>query len=227
MLPKETASYSIMLMTALLVSGSAISTSASATVITDATNDFIPTFTGTPSGDLDVLSAFATFDGLSFHIGGTVNGNIGTLPTALYVFGFNRGAGTANFASLGLAGVSFDSVITMTGAGVTGGRDIVANVPIIVPAGAAHISGSSFVIDILASILPSEGLPPDQYSVNLWTRDTSSIGNAALADFAPDNSNFAVSPALSVPEPATASLVAAAVAGLLAFRRRRSLNTDY
>ena len=42
---------------------------AHATVITDAAGDFLPSFAGTHSGDLDVLSVFATFDGVAFHIG--------------------------------------------------------------------------------------------------------------------------------------------------------------
>src|SRR5437868_3712671 len=111
------------------------------TVITDASNDFLSTFAGTHSGDLDVLSTFATFDGSTFHIGANLNGNVGTLPSALYVFGFNRGAGSNNFSSLGLPGIVFDAVITMTAAGVTGGRDLVANTPITLPTGAAKISG--------------------------------------------------------------------------------------
>lgn len=138
-----------------------------ATVVTDPANDFIPSFTGAKSGDLDVLSAFATFDGTSFHIGATLNGNVGTLPSSLYVFGFNRGAGTSNFAAIGVPNVIFDSVITLTGAGVTGGRDLVANTVLTLPAGSARISGPSFQIDVPASLLPSEGFSPLQYQVNL------------------------------------------------------------
>src|SRR5689334_16021443 len=92
-----------------------VATRADGATITDPAGDFIPTFTGTPSPDLDVRSSFATFDGSAFHFGATVNGPVGTLADALYVIGFNRGAGTANFASIGLPNVIFDSVITMTG----------------------------------------------------------------------------------------------------------------
>jgi len=143
---------------------------AHATTVVDAPNDFILSFTGAHSPDLDVLSTFATFDGSTFHIGATLNGNVGTLPSALYVFGFDRGAGsvTSNFAAIGLPNVIFDSVITMTGAGVTGGRDLVANAAITLPAGAAQISGASFTIDIPAGLLPSQGRALDAYGFNLW-----------------------------------------------------------
>lgn len=190
-----------------------------ATVVTDPANDFIPTFTGAKSGDLDVLSAFATFDGTAFHIGATLNGNVGTLPTSLYVFGFNRGAGTSNFAAIGLPNVIFDSVITLTGAGVTGGRDLVANTALTLPAGSTRISGASFQIDVPVSLLPSQGFAPLQYQVNLWPRDASApAGNGQIADFAPDAQDFPVS---AVPEPWSISAIPAGLLALALFRRRR------
>src|SRR4051812_7973086 len=118
---------------AMTVLAVCFSASGGAAVITDPANDFIASFTGTKSGDLDVLSTFATFNGTNFQIGGTLNAPVGTNPNALYVFGFNRGAATSNFAALGLPGIVFDTEITMTGAGVLGGRDLVANQPITLP----------------------------------------------------------------------------------------------
>ena len=195
-----------------------------ATTVVDAPNDFISSFAGAHSPDLDVLSTFATFDGSTFHIGATLNGNVGTLPSALYVFGFDRGAGavTSNFAAIGLPGVIFDSVITMTGAGVTGGRDLVANAPITLPAGAAHISGPSFTIDIPAALLPSQGREFDAYGFNLWPRDASvAAGNGQIADFAPDNSDAIVSRVAAVPEPETYLLFAMGLLPVARALRRR------
>lgn len=198
---------------------------ARATTITDPANDFLTTFTGTRSGALDVLSAFVLYDGTTFRIGATVNAPISTFPTALYVFGFDRGAGsrTSNFNSLGLNGVIFDSVITVTGNGVTGGRDLVAGAALTLPTGAATITGSSFEVDFPASLLPSQGLQPGQYGVNLWPRDPASPRPAGvtttdfqIADFAPNNATFAASP---VPEPGTLALFGTAL-GLFTWRRR-------
>jgi hypothetical protein len=38
----------------------------------DPANDFIPTFAGVHSADLDVQSVFATYDGVNLHIGATL-----------------------------------------------------------------------------------------------------------------------------------------------------------
>lgn len=162
--------------------------------VTDPTGDFSPSFTGAKSLDLDVVSFFTTFDGTTFHIGGTMNGAIGTLPTSLYVIGFDRGAGTPRFAAINEPEVLFNSVVTLTGKGVAAVNLLApaaSSTPL--PANAVHISGSTFEIDVPAALLPSAGLPPSQYQVNLWPRDTSQAGNAAVSDFAPENAVLGVS----------------------------------
>lgn len=198
---------------------------AQATVVSDAANDFLTSFTGVHSPDLDVRSVSATFDGTAFHIGATVGANVGTLSSALYVWGFDRGRGatTSSFAGLGLPGVMFDAVITMTGTGVLGGRDLVAGRAITLPAGSAHISGDSFVIDVPLSALLSQGFDPLHYGINLWPRDSASVRPAGatnndfqIADFAPNATNF------SVPEPGALSLLlAGGLAAAAATRQRR------
>lgn len=204
----------------LAVAAIGLAQPARAGAITDPAGDFIPTFTGVKNGDLDVLSAFATYDGSTFTIGATLNGAVGTTASSLYVFGFNRGAATNNFSAIGAGGVVFDATITLTGAGVTGGRDLVAGTTITLPAGAATISGDSFQIIVPGVLLPSEGLQPAAYGVNLWPRDATQAGNAAIADFAPNNSDFVVG-AATVPEPLSLSLLASGVAGAAVVRRRR------
>src|SRR5262245_56148059 len=106
--------------TALEIAAVAIATTliaapATATTITDPGGDFIPAFSGTKSGDIDVISASVTFDGTVFHFSAALNGAVGTLPTSLYVIGVNRGAATSSFAAspVNLPGVVFDTVITM------------------------------------------------------------------------------------------------------------------
>ena len=193
---------------------------ASATVVTDPANDFIPSFGGAHSGDIDVLSTSATFNGTSFQLGGTMNGSIGTLPTSLYVFGVNRGASTANFAAIGLSNVIFDAVITLTGTGVLGGRDLVANAALNLAGATATISGTSLLINVPLSDLPSQGFSALGYQFNLWPRDTSVAGNAAISDFAPNTSDFLAS---QVPEPWTAALLLTGLVGLALSRRAASV----
>src|SRR3954454_4754165 len=169
-IPKQ--AYLTGLAAAFLLSASAITHTAAAGSITDLPNDFISTFAGTDDPSLDVLSFSTTFDGPTFHITATENGDIASFPTGRFVIGFNRGAATRNFAAIGLPNIVFDSVITLNSNGVAGGRDLVTNLPITLPAGAATILGSTFHIDVPAFLLPSQGLLPAQYGVNLWPRDT-------------------------------------------------------
>ena len=195
---------------------------AGAVTITDPVGDFIPAFSGTHSGDIDVVSASVTFDGTAFHFSATLDGAIGTLPTSLYVIGVNRGAATSNFAAppINLPGVVFDTVVTMTGTGVTGGRDLITNTALVLPVGAAHIAGDSFELDIPLSLLPSAGFSPLQYGFNLWPRDISVTADAThtpIADFAPDNATFV---ATAVPEPMSLALLGSGLLGMCLVRRR-------
>jgi hypothetical protein len=202
---------------AVLAAAFALISAAQAAPIADPAQDFIPSFTGAHNGDLDILSTFATFDGTSFRIGGTMNGSIGSTNPSLYVMGINRGAGTAAFAAVGLTNVLFDTVVTMTGTGVTAGRNTTTNAGFSLPAGSALISGNSFEIVIpLASLPASAGFTPEQYGFNLWTRDQSRAGTAALADFAPNNATFAA----TVAEPVSLGLMLTGLLGMGLVRRR-------
>lgn len=186
--------------------------------ITDPKGDFLTTFAGSSaSTDLDVLSASVFYNPNTdlFTLTATMDGLIGTTATGFYVWGVNRGAGTAGFASLGLNGVRFDRVIILRpdGTGTIPGVGAL-------PGGSITISGKTITGVVSGSLLTSTGFANKlDYTFNLWPRDGAFSGTAAISDFAPNNANFT---ATAVPEPGTAWLGALGLAGLLAWRRRQS-----
>lgn len=183
--------------------------------ITDPRGDFLASFGGSStSSDLDVLAASAFYDASTdlFTLTATMDGAIGSTATGLYVWGVNRGAGTAGFSSLGITGVRFDRVIILRpdGTGTVGGVGAV-------PGGSVAISGNTITGTVSGSLLASTGFNKLDYTFNLWPRDGAFSGTAAISDFAPDNANFTATP---VPEPASAALLLGGL-GVMAFAARR------
>jgi len=181
---------------------------AHAAPVADPAGDFLATFAGQQSStDLDILSVSADYIEASdtFILSSTSAGDIGLTPKGLFVWGVNRGTGTAGFAANGLPGVLFDLVVLLRpdGTGSVGGTALTA--------GSVTVSGKTLTASISGSLLPSKGFAKQDYTWNLWPRDTAVAGFAAISDFAPDNSNIATT--LAVPEPGTYALMAA---GLLA-----------
>jgi hypothetical protein len=187
---------------------------ANAAVITDPVGDYIPSFTGAKTVDRDVVAASASYANGNFDFGGTFAGSVGSTAGTVYVFGINRGAGTARFGAIA-TGVLFDSVVIVTPNVSTVVRDFVANSVTPLAASATTINGNSIDVMVAGALLPSTGFSVAQYTVNLWPRSGLS-DNSQIADFAPDNSNFGV----SVPEPASLALLGVGMVGLITTRRR-------
>ncbi len=188
--------------------------------ITDAAGDWLPTYTGPRNsllnGDLDILKAQVFFDGRFFTFTSTSAGNIGSTTGAFFVWGMNRGAGTARFPTLA-PGVLFDWVLSITPNGAITTRDLISGVSTTIDASAVTFSGTTLTALIPATLLPSRGFTLADFTANLWPRFPG--GLEGISDFAPDNTNFAVT---VTPEPASFLLVGAGLFGLLAWRRRRA-----
>lgn len=183
---------------------------------TDAANDYVTGFTGSKAGDLDVLSASVNYDPASndYAFSASFAAAVGATPGGFYVWGLNRGAGTAGFAANGVNGVLFDLVVLFR---QDGSITINTPTPTVLPAGTATISGSTISAVIDGDFLPSTGFDKNAYTWNLWPRDGSLAGFAAISDFAPDNSNITVA---AVPEPSTMALLAMGL-GMLAWTARK------
>lgn len=181
--------------------------------IGDPRGDFLSTYTGPAGGDLDVIRAGVNFTGSEFQFRATFDAAVGTTPGAFYVFGLDRGQGTARFGAFA-PNVVFDSVVIVRPDG-TGTVNNILGGP--VTAFTATISGNTLSADIAAALLPSRGFAPGQYTWNLWPR-VGSGSNAQISDFAPDNNNVQVT---STPAPASAFLLAFGAIGLAVKRVRR------
>lgn len=191
--------------------------------VTDPKGDFLATFAGSAaaSADLDVVAASVFYNAGTdtFTLTATMDGNVGTTATGLYVWGVNRGAGVASFAnSLGLNGVRFDRVVLLNanGTGTVAGAGAL-------PTGSVVISGKTITATVSGALLPSTGFANKlDYTFNLWPRNTTFAGVSAISDFAPNNANFTATP---VPEPASAAMLLGGLGLVALYRRRRQSNS--
>jgi hypothetical protein len=197
--------------------GALASPAARAAITVDPAGDFLATYTGPHNGDLDVVGVEVLFDGSAYTLRAVVDAPVGTTVGGFYVWGVNRGAGTAGFeASLGLDGVLFDRVVILRSDGtgtVPGAGDLAP--------GSVTIVGNEIVGEVPLDLLPSTGFAPLEYTWNLWPRAPGIGGVAGISDFAPDNSNVAV----STPAPAAVGLAASGVLALPVFARLRRPRT--
>lgn len=204
--------------TVLAITALALVGHSHAAVAIDPGNDFIPTYTGPQGGDLDVTSAEVMLDTstntLSFRA--TLNAAVGTTTGAFYVFGLDRGAGTARFGAIA-TGVLFDMVVLLRPDGSGQVNNLTGGGSVVLAPGSVLISGSTIsTISLALSLFPTAGLSAANYTWNVWPRVSTVVGNAAISDFAPDNLNAGVT---VVPTPGALGLLGlAALAGL---RRRR------
>lgn len=202
---------------ALLAAALLLTSAVPATAVsrTDPAGDYLAGYTGAKYGDLDVLDFSASIVGSNFVLSSTMAGAVGTTAGGIYVWGVNRGAGTAGFgASLGLTNVLFDSVVILRPDG-TGTAVRIPGGPTALAAGSVTISGNTITGTIPIALLPSTGFSPGHYGFNLWPRlNGGPVTN--IADFAPDNATIR-----AVPEPASWAMLVAGFALVGGTMRRR------
>ena len=134
----------------------------------------------------------------------------------------DRGAGTVGFPALA-PGVTFDTVVIARTSLVTPSNPTLANGVaggIALGANAINFTGNTISVLVPGSSLPTRGLLPGQYTINLWPRfGTAGVpnNNNQISDFAPNNSNVQVTTV--APEPGSLPLLGVGIVGLLASLR--------
>jgi hypothetical protein len=169
-----------------------------ASTVSDPVGDFLPSFTGTASPDLDVTSFSVSLDpaATTFALGAVLAGDIDPSLAGFYVIGVNTGSGAIHpFAAIGEPNVTFNQVIVVQ---KNGTATLGANSLTIL------LSGNQFIVDVPVSLLTSTGATPQNYGFNIWPRFGATVtGNAQISDFAPDNALLSANGLLPVPEPAS------------------------
>lgn len=216
---------------AVLAGAVALSAPALATSVNDATGDILPTFSGNQNAaDLDVTAASVTFSNNAFHLSATLAGDVrATTPNALYVWGIDRGHGTAVLdqgATPVGAGVTFDSVVVFVPGGAILSQINKDGLFGPVTALSPTIVGDTLTVDVtLDQLRALPGTDPDldveSFLFNFWPRVGANVKDGTeVSDFAPGGSD-GVGSTFTVPEPGALMLLigGAAIAGVM--RRRR------
>lgn len=191
----------------------------------DPVGDFLATYTGAQTPNLDITGVDARFDGSSFKLTATMNGPIAAQPGVLYVWGVNRGAGAPRLNILSTPPldptVRFDALAVQS---TDGTLRVVAVPPAGAPvvttfAGGAAINGNTISAIVPLSLWPTRGSDPTSYTFQLWTRLRL---NPALDGFNSEIADFSPRVFASVPEPASWAMMIAGfgLAGAAARRAR-------
>jgi hypothetical protein len=174
------------------------SSPAVASTVSDPVGDFLPSFTGTASPDLDVTSFSVSLNpsATTFALGAVLAGDIDPSLAGFYVIGVNTGSGAIHpFAAIGEPNVTFNQVIVVqkNGTATLGANSLTV-----------LLSGNQFIVDVPVSLLTSTGATPQNYGFNIWPRFGATVtGNGQISDFAPDNALLSANGLLPVPEPAS------------------------
>lgn len=181
---------------------------------------FLASYVGPQNGDLDIASGEAFRKGGVFEFDATFTADIGTTDGVAYVWGVDRGSNIAPFGAF-RPGVLFDAVVIYDPSlSLFFALDLLTSAMTVLPLSDAVVTGSTLVLTVPASALPSTGFAPDKYLMNLWPRlGLDAADNTQIAQFAPSDSDVRVT---NAPEPATVLLLGT---GLLALGKRYRKST--
>ena len=191
------------LVAALLAAG--LASHAHALPFIDESDDLLSSYVGAKDADLDVVQVDVVIDpeAKTITFSGTMKGDIDTRSPKLYVFGVDRGRGSAGRdlvfqGALGGepkigSGVRWDAAAVLTATGQVLFFDALHPGFVPVPDVPVTITGNQITATLPLSLFPSQGSRLKEYTYNLWPRAEASLANTVVSDFAPDNANAPVS----------------------------------
>ncbi len=166
----------------------------------DPRGDILPTYTGGVLPGMDVVAHKVTLDGDRMVFFGKMAGRVAQTQEvgALYLFGVDRGRGTARFlpspTSPPVIGpnVLWDSIVRINPDGTGLFNNSLMGVVTPLDPADIKISGNHFTASVpLRIMLPGATRPPEEWTYNLWPRN--GIGrNVQVSDLAPDDGNAPV-----------------------------------
>ena len=167
--------------------------------ISDPVGDFLPVYTGPQDPGLDVIAHRVLVTKTRVIFCGKMAGPIAPTQNigGLYIIGVDRGQGTprflANAPQIG-PNVKWDSVVRINPNGTGLFNNIIAGGPTQIDPADITIDGDEFSVSVPLSVMvPGATLPPEQWTYNLWPRNSAVIGNnTAVPDLAPDDGNSPV-----------------------------------
>jgi hypothetical protein len=169
--------------------------------ISDPVGDFLSTYTAPQLPGMDVVAHEVVFleDQDRVVFSGRMAGPITPIQeiNGLYLFGLDRGRGTPHFLGgtpqIG-PNVVWDSVVRINPNGTGLVNNQVAGVITQLNPTDISINGDEFTASVpLSLLLPTATRPPEEWTYNLWPRNSVVIGqNVSVSDLAPDDGNSPV-----------------------------------
>lgn len=162
---------------------------------------FYEFYIGPKRDSLDVVAAGARlFPGGTIVLSGATHGEFVAGPPAIYVFGIDRNGHLPPGPFPGRPNIRFDALVVVTlksppAPPTTTVMDLQTGKSKSLPQNAITFKSRQLFVELNARLLPSRGLPADQYRVNFWAR--SSMGKPNLiASFVPESTMFQIGPGL-------------------------------
>ena len=165
---------------------------------------FQPSYRGPQLDQFDPTAAGAVIlrDG-RLELAAIMRGPIDLPVATTYRWAIDRGAGTPDPQGLGLPGLAYDAVVSVSRVGTNVSAtiaDLKAGSTTVLDPSAVNIQGPTIRVTLAnpSTALPSTGLPTSSYRFTFWTSD-GSAGAASIGGFVPGSGMLQVGSLAAIP----------------------------